>query len=280
MINKKYLKNLRCKEINSKNNFFFDLYNERILDSIDILTINFNNILILGNHSKKIYEYVQKKFKGSKITVCDFVKLNLKKKNFDNIIENIIDLDLWKGEQDKYNLIISNHFLNLSNDINVVFKSIMRSLAPNGFFIATLPSADNFYNLKVAMINTDINLYGGVYNRFEKYFELQNITQLLRTNDFKIPIIKLEKIDLEYKNFSKLLNDVRSMQLTYSGHDKKNKFEKKDYFIELEKNYKKNLQNNFPLSTNFFVISGWKYHYSQQKPLKPGEAKNKLQDYL
>ena len=38
--------------------------------------------------------------------------------------------------------------------------------------------------------------------------------------------------------------------------------------------------NNFAISTNFYLISGWKDHKSQQRPLKPGEAKNKLKDFL
>ena len=58
MINKKYLKNLRCKEINNKNDFIFDLYNERIIDSLDIITLEFKNILILGDHGTKIHEYI------------------------------------------------------------------------------------------------------------------------------------------------------------------------------------------------------------------------------
>ena len=45
MINKKYLKNLRSKEINKKNDFIFDLYNERIIDSLDIINLKFKKIL-------------------------------------------------------------------------------------------------------------------------------------------------------------------------------------------------------------------------------------------
>ena len=45
MINKKYLKNLRCKEINDKNDFILDLYNERIIDSLDVINIKFKKIL-------------------------------------------------------------------------------------------------------------------------------------------------------------------------------------------------------------------------------------------
>ena len=67
MINKKYLKNLRCKEINNKNDFIFDLYNERIIDSIDVINIKFKKILILGDQGSKIYKYIQKRFKDANI---------------------------------------------------------------------------------------------------------------------------------------------------------------------------------------------------------------------
>ena len=86
MINKKYLKNLRCKEINSKNCFIFDLYNERIIDSLDIINVNFENILILGNHGAKITEFIKKKYEYNSLTIYD---LSL----------NCFDLDDWEKEK-------------------------------------------------------------------------------------------------------------------------------------------------------------------------------------
>ena len=47
-----------------------------------------------------------------------------------------------------------------------------------------------------------------------------------------------------------------------------------------EKNLKKNSRNNFQISTNFYILSAWKDHHSQQKPLKPGQAKNSLKEFL
>ena len=93
-------------------------------------------------------------------------------------------------------------------------------------------------------------------------------------------IESLEEINLEYKKFEKLLHDIRSMNLSYYNKDKKQVLEKKLYFKKLENNFKKNSNNNFAISTNFYIISGWKNHKSQQRPLKPGEAKNKLKDFL
>ena len=267
MINKKYLKNLRSKETNKENDFIFDLYNERIIDSLDLLNLNFKKILILGNHGSKITEFIHNKYKDNSLTLYA-------------LSSNNFDLDYWETEKEKYDLIISNFYLFLSDDLDNLFKKIINSLTSNGFFIATIPAQDNFYSLKEAMIKTDIELYGGAYNRFNHYLNLEDIIKLLKNNNFKIPLVNLETIALEYKKLKNLLKDLRSMKLSYYNEDKKQKFESKDYFLKLEKNLKKNIQNHFIISTNFYVISGWKDHHSQQKPLRPGQAKNSLKEFL
>jgi len=280
MINKKYLKNLRCKEINNKNDFIYDLYSERLVDSLEIINLNFKNILILGDHGTRIHNYILKRFKNSFITICDFRKTNSKYEKLNNFKEITMNIDLWDIEPNKYNLIISNFFLNCNDNISFVFGKIINSLIPNGLFLSTLPSKKNFDELKSAMIKTDIELYGGAYNRFNKTTDLVKIIEILKKNNFKIPLVNLEQIKLEYKKFDKLLYDIRSMNLSYYYQDKKNTFEKKKYFKVLEKHFKINYDKNFSLTTEFYIISGWKNHNSQQKPLKPGEAKNKLSDFL
>ena len=278
MINKKYLKNLRCKEINNKNDFIFDLYNERIIDSIDVINIKFKKILILGDQGSKIYKYIQKRFKDANIKVFD-IKSQTLKIDLQNIKQSTIDLDFWAPHEKEFDLIVSNFYLNICEDLKKLFSNIMKSLLPNGFFLATLPSPENFSLLRSAMMKTDIQLYGGAYSRFNQTPELQTIIDLLKKNNFKIPLVNYETIDLTYDQFSKLLIDVRSMNLSYYQTDKKNSFEKKSYFSKLEDNFEKK-NDHFNLKSNFYIISGWKDHSSQQKPIRPGQAKNKLADFL
>lgn len=278
MINKKYLKNLRCKEINNKNDFIFDLYNERIIDSLDVINIKFKQILILGDQGSEIYKYIQKRFKEAKVKVYD-IKSQTSKLDLESIKLSAIDLDFWAPQEKKFDLIISNFYLNICEDLNKILSKIMKSLLPNGFFLATLPSPENFSLLRSAMMKTDMQLYGGTYSRFNRTLELHTIIDLLKKNNFKIPLVDYETINLTYNQFSKLLNDVRSMNLSYYQKDKKNTFEKKSYFSKLEGNFKKE-KNQFNLKSNFYIISGWKDHSSQQKPIRPGQAKNKLADFL
>lgn len=278
MINKKYLKNLRCKEINNKNDFIFDLYNERIIDSLDVINIKFKKILILGDQGSEIYKYIHKRFREAQVTVYD-IKTKFSKSDLDIIKKSNIDIDFWLPQEKEFDLIISNFYLNICEDLKKILSKIMKSLLPNGFFLATLPSPENFSLLRSAMMKTDMQLYGGTYNRFNRAPELHTIIDLLKKNNFKIPLVDYETIDLTYKQFNKLLNDVRSMNLSYYQKDKKNTFEKKSYFSKLEGNFEKE-NDHFNLKSNFYIISGWKDHSSQQKPIRPGQAKNKLADFL
>jgi len=278
MINKKYLKNLRCKEINNKNDFIFDLYNERIIDSLDVINIKFKKILILGDQGSEIYKYIHKRFKEAQVKVYD-IKTKFSKSDLDIIKKSNIDIDFWSPQEKEFDLIISNFYLNICEDLKKILSKIMKSLLPNGFFLATLPSPENFSLLRSAMMKTDMQLYGGTYNRFNRAPELHTIIDLLKKNNFKIPLVDYETIDLKYKQFNKLLNDVRSMNLSYYQKDKKNTFEKKSYFSKLEGNFEKE-NDHFNLKSNFYIISGWKDHSSQQKPIRPGQAKNKLADFL
>ena len=278
MINKKYLKNLRCKEINNKNDFIFDLYNERIIDSLDVINIKFKKILILGDQGSEIYKYIHKRFNEAHVKVYD-MKTKFSKSDLDIIKKSNIDIDFWSPQEKEFDLIISNFYLNICEDLKKVMLKIMKSLLPNGFFLATLPSPENFSLLRSAMMKTDMQLYGGTYNRFNRAPELHTIIDLLKKNNFKIPLVDYEIIDLTYKQFNKLLNDVRSMNLSYYQKDKKNTFEKKSYFSKLEGNFEKE-NDHFNLKSNFYIISGWKDHSSQQKPIRPGQAKNKLADFL
>jgi trans-aconitate methyltransferase len=278
MINKKYLKNLRCKEINDKNDFILDLYNERIIDSLDVINIKFKKILILGDQGSKIYKYIHKRFKEAEVKVYD-IKTKFSKSDLDNLKKSNIDIDFWVPQEKEFDLIISNFYLNICEDLRKILSKIMKALLPNGFFLATLPSPENFSLLRSVMMTTDIELYGGTYNRFNRAPELHTIIDLLKKNNFKIPLVDYETIDLKYKQFNKLLNDVRSMNLSYYQKDKKNTFEKKSYFSKLEGNFEKE-NDHFNLKSNFYIISGWKDHSSQQKPIRPGQAKNKLADFL
>ena len=75
---------------------------------------------------------------------------------------NSFDLDYWETEKESFDLVISNFYLFLCDDLNDVLKKIINSLASNGFFIATIPTQENFNSIKEAMIKTDRSLWRSI----------------------------------------------------------------------------------------------------------------------
>ena len=72
-----------------------------------------------------------------------------------------------------------------------------------------------------SLIQTDLDLYQGVFRRINPTLEIDDMLLILKKLNFDIPTINTDKITIEYNKFDKLLNDIRSMCLTYCHKDKK-----------------------------------------------------------
>ncbi len=257
MINKKYLKLLRSKDRKYGENFIYNEISKNIIDSLDILKVSFDNILQLGINDNLVINYLKGKFPSCSITSAD-VDLSIITKKIDpKLIE--IDMDNLQIKNNNFDLIFSNFLCHLTSNFEKLIENIFQSLNSNGFFIATIPSNENMYQLVNSMYETDNILYGGMYQRVNPILDTNNIFKLLKLYNFDAPLIKTNNFIIEYSTFKKLLDDVRYLNLPYAGIDKRNNFENKNYFIHLEKEFKKKYYvNNFSLDINYNTICAWK----------------------
>ena len=257
MINKKYLNLIKSRNNFRDNSFIYDVISKRIIDSIDLIKIPFTDILELGVNENKIYNFLKKRNPNVKITSLDLAYSNLIKSREDEFI--LGDIDYYNYKDNVYNLIFSNFFIHLSEDFEKLIKKIKNSLKPNGFFIASIPDLNNIYQLVNSMYETDLDLYNGAYQRVNPTKNIDYILSVLKNNNYDIPTINSDNITIEYNKFSNLLNDIQTTSLSYCYNDKKNFFEKKNYFNKLEMKYKKKYyKDNFLLDIKFNIISAWK----------------------
>ena len=257
MINKKYLKLLRTKDRKYGENFIYNEISNNIIDSLDILKVHFGNVLQLGINDSLVIDYLKKKLPSCSITSADIDLSVFTKKTGQKLIE--IDLDDLQIKDNKFDLIYSNFFCQLTSNFEKLIENIFQSLNSNGFFIATIPSAENIYQLINSMYDTDNILYGGMYQRVNPILDTNDIFKLLKLYNFDSPLINNNSFTIEYSVFKKLLDDIRFLNLPYMGNDKKKKFENKKYFIHLEKQFKKKYyKDNYNLNINFNTICAWK----------------------
>ncbi len=257
MINRKYIKLIRSKHTKTLNNFIYDKLAERIIDSLDLLKIEFNQILEIANNDNIIINYIQNKYKKNYIDSGDIFfpknRINKKINCFEIDINNLI------LKKNFYSLVYSNCFLHISDKFEENLKEILDSLKANGFFIAIIPDKNSMYQLINSMYEADLLLYKGVNQRFNTTLDINYILSTLNKLKFYSPSINSDVISISYSNFNKLLNDVKSLKLTYCHKDKKNYFENKNYFNVVENYYKKNYFNgSFLLDLKVNIISAWK----------------------
>ena len=257
MINIKYLKILRSKRNLRYKNFIYDEIGKRIIDSLDLLKIDFKDILEIGINDNKIYNYLNNRFINARFTRNDISISNIYGTNNFELIEG--DIDNYIFAKEKYDLVYSNFYSHLTNNYKDFLYKISNSLKSNSLFIATLPDVNNIYQLINSMFRADNILYGGVFQRINPTHKIDEILELFKNLNFDSPSIYSDEIQIQYSEFGNLLLDVKNMNLSYCYIDKKSKFEKKNYFKVVEEEFKKNyFDKSFDLNIKFNVISGWK----------------------
>ena len=259
LINTKYLILQRQKILRDNNKFIYNEIASRLNNNIDGIKLSLENCLEIGYTSEKICNYILQKFPNINYYIADISKnilSNINKSN--NLI--LLDSDKWNIIDRKFDFIISNLFLNTLKNLNISLKNIYNLLNINGFFIASIPGINFFYELKHCMIEADLKLYGGAYRRFTEPYAINDISNFLKINNFKIPVIEIDTIQLRYKKFSNLLKDVKYMGYSNFNIDRKKTFENKNYFKIVEDFYWNNfsINNEIILQIEVVYFSGWK----------------------
>ena len=259
LINKKFHALQRDKIIRDPEKFIYNEIGKRMILSLEGIKFSIENCLEIGLSSKKISQEILSRFNQIDYSNIDISKKILEKNlTSNNLI--LLDHDKWELNNKKFDLIISNFYLHLTNNFDLLLKNINHSLSNKGFFIATVPGINCFHELKSSMMQADIEIYGGIYRRFMKLFSVEIISSLLKKNDYKIPVIEVDTLELRYKKFSSLLRDVRYLGNSNVYEDRKKNFERKNYFKKVEEIYFENYSNSnqFILQLEILYITAWK----------------------
>ena len=262
LINKQFHILQRNKIKKDKDRFIYNEICSRINLSIDIINLSLDNCLEIGLHSNKIEEYICSKYPHVNYYFSD-ISVNILNNILSNRSKICFDHDEWPFKEKIFDLIISNYYLHLSNNFDLLLKNINYSLNDNGFFIATLPGNSTLPELKSSMIAADTEMYGGAYRRFMELYSIEKINYLLKKNNFTDPVIERDILKFYYSNLHDLFKDLRYMGNSNVYYDRKSTFEKKNYFKKVEDIYFKKYSNNKKLIAQMEVIyiSGWKKQF-------------------
>ena len=89
--------------------------------------MSINNCLEIGFHSKKIEEYICTKYPHVNFHFSD-ISLNILNKILSNHSKICFDHDEWSFKEEIFDLIISNYYLHLSKNFDLLLTNLPKSV--------------------------------------------------------------------------------------------------------------------------------------------------------
>lgn len=195
----------------------------------------------------------------------------------------IADEELLPFAKNNFDLIISALNLHTTNDLPGVLSQLNHSLKPDGFFISALLGGETLHELRDVFYKAEIEINNGVSPRVAPFADIKQMGDLMQRAGFNLPVIDSEIVTVTYDNLFKLMHDLRFMGEGNALFKKSKSFNNRALLMRAAQIYQELYSDKDKLIHATFeviFIAGWSPHESQQKPLRPGSAQNRLSEAL
>ena len=180
-------------------------------------------------------------------------------------------------------LVVSALALQFVNDLPGALIQIRRALKPDGLLLAALIGGDSLTELRSAFAAAESEVEGGISPRVAPFADIRELGSLLQRAGFALPVVDSERVAVRYDSALALMRDLRRMGATNILHERLRTPLKRstlERVMAIYANRFADADGRVRATFEIIWLSGWVPHESQQKPLKPGSAAQRLADAL
>jgi SAM-dependent methyltransferase len=191
--------------------------------------------------------------------------------------------EVLESPPEAFDLVTSGLALQHANDLPGALIQLRRALRPDGLFIGCLLGGATLTELRQALTEAESETAGGVSPRVFPFADVRDMGGLLQRAGFALPVADSETIMVRYANMFALMADVRAMGGTNVLKARSRRFTRRAVFVRAAEIYARRFADADGRTRATFELiwlSGWAPHESQQKPLRPGSARQRLADAL
>lgn len=244
---------------------------ERLLDRLDDIRRSFPTALVQG---------------------CDAAWL-LPRLNGRGQIETLVSMDSMAGSglhvigdeeflpfgAGRFDLVIALLNLHWINDLPGTLVQIRHALKPDGLFLGAMFGGSTLTELRQAWLAAEAELEGGASPRVSPMAETLDGAALLQRAGFALPVADSEKLTVTYADAFRLMRDLRGMGETNAVLGRRKGLTRRATLFRMAELYQQRFADQdgrIPATFEIVTLTGWHPHESQQKPLRPGQAANRL----
>ena len=149
--------------------------------------------------------------------------------------------------------------------------------------LAALVGGDTLTELREAFAAAEAEIEGGVSPRVAPFADLRDLGALLQRAGFALPVTDVDRLTVRYASPFALMHDLRRMGATNALVERRRRPLRRATLARMAEIYGERFADaDGRIRATFEIVwlSGWAPHESQQQPLQPGSAKQRLADAL
>src|SRR5215470_5172833 len=180
-------------------------------------------------------------------------------------------------------LVVSALALHLVNDLPGTLVQIRRALNPDGLLLAALAGGDTLTELRQAFAAAETEIEGGISPRVAPFADVRDLGGLLQRAGFALPVTDVDRLTVRYRSPLELMQDLRRMGATNPLVERSRRPLRRatlDRMVEIYDDRFSEHDGRVRATFEIVWLTGWAPHESQQKPLPPGSARQRLADAL
>jgi hypothetical protein len=149
--------------------------------------------------------------------------------------------------------------------------------------LAALAGGDTLTELRQAFATAEAEIEDGISPRIAPFADIRDCGSLLQRAGFALPVTDVERVTVRYASPIALMHDLRRMGATNVMVERRRRPLRRATLARMIDIYAERFADpDGRVRATFEIIwlSGWAPHESQQKPLAPGSARQRLADAL
>ncbi|GGG79102.1 SAM-dependent methyltransferase [Salipiger pallidus] len=189
-------------------------------------------------------------------------------------------LDLAEGAHD---LVIHAMALHWANDPVGQLVQCRRALKADGLFLGMCFGGQTLTELRAALGQAEVEVTGGLSPRVLPMGEIRDLGGLLQRAGFALPVADSYTLTASYETALHLMRDLRAMGETNALAARLRRPTRRGIMLRTAELYAEGFagpDGRVPASFEIVTLTGWTPDDSQQKPLRPGSAAQRLADAL
>jgi SAM-dependent methyltransferase len=158
-----------------------------------------------------------------------------------------------------------------------------RALAPDGLFLGYLFGGQTLHELRAALATAEAEVTGGLSPRVAPMGEIRDLGGLLQRAGLALPVADSVTRTVLYRDLWHLMADLRAMGEGNALAARLRRPTRRSILDRAARIYAEIWtapDGRIPATFDIIALTGWAPHDSQQKPLRPGSAVQRLADAL